>query len=147
MKTNQSKVIISFREDKNCSQAVLLGFADRFQIQEDHALSIASGFGAGMGRLQRTCGAVSGAYMVIGLYAGSKSINNTERKESAYQMIQEFTKRFEEEKETTICEDLIHCNLKTEEGQEYFENNNLKERVCEKCIKLSLNILDDLMNI
>jgi len=71
MNANPSKVIEAFREDKNCSQAVLLGFADRFSIREEHALSIASGFGAGMGRLQKTCGAVSGAYMVIGLYAGA----------------------------------------------------------------------------
>jgi len=146
MKTDQSKVLNAFREDKNCSQAVLLGFADRFQIQEDHALSIASGFGAGMGRLQKTCGAVSGAYMVIGLYAGTKSVNNAERKEMAYTKIQEFTKRFEEKKESTICGDLIKCDLKTEEGKEYFEDNHLKERVCEKCIQLSLSILDDLMD-
>ncbi len=145
MKTDQSKVIKAFREDKNCSQAVLLGFADRFQIQEDHALSIASGFGAGMGRLQRTCGAVSGAYMVIGLYAGTKSTSNIERKEAAYSMIKEFTKRFEDKKETTQCADLLHCDLNTEEGKEYFEDNHLREKVCEKCIQLSLSILDDLM--
>ena len=146
MKTDQNKVIRAFREDKNCSQAVLAGYADRFQIQEDHILSIASGFGAGMGRLQRTCGAVSGAYMVIGLYAGSKSTNNTERKEYAYSMIQEFTKKFEEKKETTQCEDLIKCDLKTPEGRQYFEDHNLKEKVCENCILLSLNILDELID-
>ncbi len=145
MKVDSLKVIKAFREDKNCSQAVLLGFTDRFQIQEDHALSIASGFGAGMGRLQRTCGAVSGAYMVIGLYAGAKSTNNTERKETAYALIQEFTKRFEATKGTTQCTDLVNCDLCTAEGAKIFEDHNLKETVCEKCIELSLRILDDLI--
>jgi C_GCAxxG_C_C family probable redox protein len=145
MKTDQSKVINAFREDKNCAQAVLLGFADRFQILEDHALSISAGFGAGMGRLQRTCGAVSGAYMVIGLYAGSKSITNAERKEIAYTLIREFTKRFEENKGSSVCADLIQCNLNTTEGQENFNTNHLKESVCEKCIQFSLDVLDDLM--
>jgi len=145
MKTDQNKVIKEFREDKNCSQAVLLGFADRFQIREDHALSISAGFGSGMGRLQRTCGAVSGAYMVIGLYAGAKSISNVERKEAAYSMIRKFTQRFEEIEGSTLCADILHCNLNTEEGKKYFEDNHLSEKVCEKCIKLSLIILDDLL--
>ncbi len=145
MKTDQYKVLKAFHEDKNCAQAVLLGFADRFQIQEDHALSIASGFGAGMGRLQRTCGVVSGAYMVIGLYAGTKSVNNAERKETAYSMIREFTKRFEEVHGTSACADLLHCDLNTKEGQAEFENSHFKENICEKCIQHSLDILDDLM--
>jgi C_GCAxxG_C_C family probable redox protein len=145
MKTDQSKVIKAFREDKNCAQAVLSGFSDRFQINDEHAMSISAGFGAGMGRLQRTCGAVSGAYMVIGLYAGTKCTDNAARKELAYKMIQDFTRKFEEKKETSQCSDLLHVNLNTEEGKEYFEDNHLKEMVCEKCIQVSLNILDDML--
>jgi len=146
MKSDQNKVMNAFREDKNCAQAVLLGFADRFQIREEHALSISAGFGAGMGRLQRTCGSVSGAYMVIGLYAGSKSVSNAERKEISYTLIQEFTRRFEANRGSSICSDLINCNLNTSEGKDYFEKNHLKEDVCEKCIQYSLDILDDLMD-
>jgi C_GCAxxG_C_C family probable redox protein len=146
MKTDKSKVISSFREDRNCSQAVLLGFADRFQIQEDHALGIASGFGAGMGRLQRTCGAVSGAYMVIGLYAGSNSTNNTEVKEHAYKLIKEYTEMFEHRHGSSNCSDLIRCDLNTPEGQMKFKDEKLGEKVCEQCIKSSIEILDKLMD-
>jgi C_GCAxxG_C_C family probable redox protein len=145
MRTDATIVIKAFHEDKNCAQSVLLGFADRFQIQEDHALSIAAGFGAGMGRLQRTCGVVSGSYMVIGLYSGTKSIYNAERKEIAYSMIRDFTKRFEDVHGTSACADLLHCDLNTIEGQAKFESSHLKENVCEKCIQHSLDILDDLM--
>jgi C_GCAxxG_C_C family probable redox protein len=147
MKTDQTKVIQAFREDKNCSQAVFLGFADRFQIRDDHALSIASGFGAGMGRLQRTCGAVSGAYMVIGLYAGSKSLNNTEIKEHAYKMIAEFTEKFEGEQGSSNCSDLTRCDLNTEEGRKKFEVEKIKEKICEKCIKSSIEILNEMMEL
>jgi C_GCAxxG_C_C family probable redox protein len=145
MKTDQTRIIKAFREDKNCAQAVISGFADRFPINPDHILSISAGFGAGMGRLQRTCGAVSGAYMVIGLYAGTKCTDNAARKEKAYTMIQEFTKRFEEKKATTNCADLLHVDLNTEDGKEYFEDHHLKEMVCEKCIQLSISILDEML--
>lgn len=145
MRTDSNKVIKAFHGDKNCAQSVLLGFADRFQIQEDHAINIASGFGAGMGRLQKTCGVVSGAYMVLGLFAGTKSMYNAEKKEIAYSLIREFTKRFEAINGTSVCADLLHCDLNTKEGKEKFEGAHLSETVCEKCIQSSLNILDDLM--
>jgi C_GCAxxG_C_C family probable redox protein len=50
-----------FREKTNCTQAVLLSFAAENGLDESIALKIASGFGAGMARLQETCGAVTGA--------------------------------------------------------------------------------------
>ncbi len=145
MKPDKSKIIREFRKEKNCSQSVLLGFSGAFHLKDDVALSISSGFGAGMGRMQKTCGAVTGAYMVIGLYAGSRSVLNSERKEISYTLIQEFTRRFEEKKGTSVCSDLIHCNLNTEEGKKYFEANKMKENVCEKCIQFSINILDELL--
>lgn len=145
MKTDTEKIIVEFREEKNCSQAVLLAYADRFQINAEHAMSISAGFGGGMGRLQRTCGAVSGAYMVIGLYAGTRSLNNTERKENAYAMIRNFTSKFEEEKGTSSCAELLKCDLTSPEGKEYYEDNHLREKVCEKCIRLSIEILDQII--
>lgn len=146
MKTDHKIVIKAFRDDKNCAQAVLMAFADRFQIQDDHALSITAGFGAGMGRMQRTCGAVSGAYMVIGLYAGSNSSNNTERKENAYKLIVEFTEKFEKTHGTSVCRDLINCDLTTVEGQKKFNEENISEKVCEKCLKSSVEILNELID-
>lgn len=146
MDTDKNKILQYFREDKNCAQAVLLGFADRFQINEDHALSVASGFGAGMGRLQKTCGAVSGAYMVIGLYAGSNSSNIAEMKENAYKMIIDFTKKFETQLGSSDCSELTRCDLKTETGQQKFEKEQVKEKVCEKCILSSISILNEIMS-
>jgi C_GCAxxG_C_C family probable redox protein len=59
-----------FRNGFNCAQAVFTPFAKENGISESHALKIASGFGGGMGRLQATCGAVTGAYMAIGVKHG-----------------------------------------------------------------------------
>ena len=57
----------------NCAQAVVMAFADVLGISEDQALGMGACFGRGMG-MGATCGAVTGALMVLGLAgAGSES--------------------------------------------------------------------------
>ena len=66
---NQIDLALSrFAEGFNCSQAVFSSYAEG--IDEATALKIASGFGGGMGRMAETCGAVTGAMMVLGLKFG-----------------------------------------------------------------------------
>jgi len=55
----------TFNNGYNCAQSVLTPFANQMGIDVSSTMKLASGFGAGMGRLQETCGAVTGAYMVI----------------------------------------------------------------------------------
>ena len=50
----------------NCAQSVLVPFADRLGIPEDTAFNMAAHFGGGM-KMGATCGAVTGALMVLGL--------------------------------------------------------------------------------
>jgi len=43
------------------------------------------------------------------------------------------------------CRSLLNCDLKTEEGQQYFRDQHLSETVCEKCIGDSIRILERLL--
>jgi C_GCAxxG_C_C family probable redox protein len=72
MATKNSNAINRFRSGLNCSQAVLTAFSDDLSFDDDLALCISCGFGSGMGRLQETCGAVTGAFMVMGMHNGKK---------------------------------------------------------------------------
>ena len=81
------KAISSFRGDFNCAQSILSSFATQYGLDRDTALRLSSGFGGGMARLQNTCGAVSGAFMVIGLRYGMGIMDDTEAKEKTYQII------------------------------------------------------------
>ena len=56
-----------FSDGFNCSQTVFSWFVENLGLPKDRTLMIASGFGAGMGRTGRTCGTVTGAFMVLGL--------------------------------------------------------------------------------
>ena len=51
----------------NCAQSVLAPFAPDYGLSEETALRISTGFGSGMGRLCDVCGALTGAFMAVGL--------------------------------------------------------------------------------
>jgi C_GCAxxG_C_C family probable redox protein len=60
-----------FESGYSCSQGILTAFGEMFGLDNDIAIKVAGAFGAGMSYLGQTCGAVSGALMVIGLKYGA----------------------------------------------------------------------------
>lgn len=145
MKTKEEIAIESFRSGLNCAQSVVAAFADELQYDRKFALTISCGFGGGMGRLQETCGALTGAYMVFGIDRCRKFSDNKERKNVTYSAIQELTEEFRAIHGTTDCRSLINCDLRTEEGQKYLKDNNLHEVVCEKCILDSIRLTEKIL--
>ena len=65
--SNAEKAVTTFTNGYSCSQAVVSAYAEQFGLDHDTALRIAGGFGGGMGRRGEVCGALTGAFMVIGL--------------------------------------------------------------------------------
>lgn len=123
--TEEEIAISNFNTGLNCAQAVLSAYADTLNFDKDIALSIACGFGGGMGRLQETCGACTGSFMVLGIFICSKYKDNRERKEKTYAMIMDFSQRFRAIYGTTDCSDLLKCDLKTEAGRKYIKDHHL----------------------
>jgi C_GCAxxG_C_C family probable redox protein len=144
MKLTEDKAICSFRSGLNCAQSVLTAYSDDLSFDNNLALGIACGFGGGMGRLQETCGAVTGSFMVLGIINSKKYTNNNERKEGTYFMVQKFSEEFKAIHGSTDCKSLLNCNLRTEEGHRYAKENNLFGTICEKCISDSIRIVEEL---
>jgi C_GCAxxG_C_C family probable redox protein len=145
MTENEEIAMITFRSGYNCAQAVLTTFADEMGYDYDKALNITTGFGAGMGRLQQTCGAVTGGFMVISIYCSNKYRDIADRKENTYALIREFDGRFREMHGSSNCRELTGCDLLTEEGRQKMISENIHESVCEKCVTGSVKILEELM--
>jgi C_GCAxxG_C_C family probable redox protein len=145
MESKENEAIQSFRSGANCAQAVLTTYSDDLNLDNYLAMSISSGFGGGMGRLQETCGAVTGAFMVLGLYNSNRFTDNQDKKEKTYSMIQKFSQKFRTIHGSIHCSTLLNCDLKTNEGQAYMKENKLVEKVCEKCISTSIGLLEELL--
>ncbi len=59
-----------FRQGFSCSQAVAAAFAEEFGLDKETALRLSQGFGGGIARSADWCGALTGAFLVIGLKHG-----------------------------------------------------------------------------
>src|SRR5687768_11434334 len=107
-----------FQEGYNCAQAVCFSFGDDLDYDKNLAMKLACGFGAGMGRNEEVCGAVSGGIIVIGMKYGRGVNQDHSFMEQTYEKTSELIKRFKEKHGSFICRELLDgCELTTSEGQ------------------------------
>ena len=141
-KSEQAKSL--FLSGHNCAQSVLLSFASDLHYSTELAEKIAAGFGGGMGKTQHTCGAVTGAIMVLGLFHGEKVNNNEELKAESYRSVKELMQAFTEEFGTTSCSELTGCDLNTPEGTAQFRESHTMENVCAECVARAVKIVESI---
>lgn len=134
-----------FNKGFNCAQSVFYAFCTELGIDEDAALKIACGLGAGMARAGEVCGAVTGGILVLGMLHGRGKKDKRTAMELTYQKTHEFMKRFAEANGSCVCRELLKgCALTTEEGQNKFKDAGMFEKVCVPCVKSAVGILDNL---
>jgi len=146
MSQTEEKAIALFTSGLNCAQSVTTAYSEKLNFDNNLALNISCGFGGGMGRLQETCGAVTGAFMVLSIFNGQKYTENGVKKIMTYSMIQDFNSKFVARHKTTNCRELLNCDMTTEDGLNYLKENNLHEKVCEKCIRSAIQIINALID-
>ena len=134
-----------FNEGFSCSQAILTTFAPRFGVSKETALKIACAFGAGMGRMGEVCGAVSGAFMVLGLKYGAIEAQDRDSKEMTYALVKRFTESFQERHGSILCRELLGCSIGTPEGMQYAREKNLFTSRCPRYVQDSAEILLELL--
>ena len=142
MKSKVEDAVNCFSEGFNCSQSILSAYCEEFGMDKKTALKIACGLGAGMGSLQETCGAVTGAYMLFGLMHGKFMKEDKESKEKTYSMVREFAARFIERNGTTKCREILGFNLLTEDKQKAKERFS---EICPKIVRSAAEIIEDMM--
>ncbi len=129
----------------NCAQAILSTYGPDFGLERDMALTIAQGFGGGMARLGRTCGAVSGAYMVLGLSQKVTAANPRDALEITYQLIREFNRSFETLHGSLDCRELIGYDLGTLDGLAEAREKGVFITVCPRFVRDAAQILEILL--
>jgi len=127
----------------NCAQAILSTYGAQFGLDEKQALRLACGLGAGMGRLSQTCGAVSGAYLVLGLKHGQDSPENKDAREKTYTLVREFDRRFREKNGTTVCAELVGAKLLSDHA-DYAQERT--KTVCPQMVRDAAAVLEELLS-
>ena len=101
-----------FTQGYNCAQSVFCAYCEKFGIDKETGLKLSSSFGGGMGRLREVCGALSAAFMLLGLKDGYTQPDNDEAKQQHYAKIQEIAKQFENKFGSIICRKLLNIDAK-----------------------------------
>ncbi|MEZ5072587.1 MAG: C-GCAxxG-C-C family protein [Bacteroidales bacterium] len=133
-----------FLSGYNCAQSVILSFADDMKFSKELTQKISAGFGGGMGKTQETCGAVTGAIMVLGLRMGEKVNNNDELKNKTYAKVQDLTRTFTREFKSTRCRDIVGVDLNSKEGERKFKEEHMMENLCARCVERAVAIVEGL---
>lgn len=104
--TRKERAIELHNKGFNCAQAVACTFAEEIGVPEEVLFSACEGFGLGMGGMEATCGAVSGAVMVAGFQNSCGDPKNPNTKAATYKLTRTITKEFHEKNGTITCKEL-----------------------------------------
>jgi C_GCAxxG_C_C family probable redox protein len=144
MSADIEQAVERFKSGFNCSQAVLGSYSEQFGLSCEKAFKVATGFGGGM-RMSDVCGAVTGAFMVLGLKYGNATSENKEAKEKTYEMVIEFTNRFKARNGSVMCRDLLGCDISTPEGNKEAQDKGLFSTLCPELVRDSTEILEEML--
>ena len=132
MSIHGDRAYAAFMQGFNCAQSVAVAFAPELGMSEEQVLRLASGFGAGVGRLREVCGAFGGT--------------DPAGKTATYARVQELAARYKARNGggSIVCRELL--GLKQAEGSpvasartaEYY-----KKRPCPQLVRLAAEIMEE----
>ena len=137
--------IACFKEGFSCSQAVLSTYAPDLGLDREMAFRVAGAFGAGMARTGQTCGAVSGALMVIGLEYGQTQGEDKPAKEKTYALGREFLERFKARNGGVVCRELLGHDISTPEEMQAARDKGLFDSLCPRLVANAVEILEEIL--
>lgn len=135
MSSRVEKALENHKKGYNCCQAVACAYADLAGADENLIFAAGEGFGAGMGGMQCTCGAVSGACMAAGLLNSSRDTEKPVTKGNTYRLTKAISRAFQEKSGSVVCKDLKGIETKK------------VLRSCDGCIEDAAEILETVMEL
>ena len=142
--TREEKALAIMGDMANCSQAVLGAFADEIGLTEEQARGVSFCFFSGMRRAD-TCGACSGALMVLGMKYGQREKGDMETRINANRIICEFFDRFRAENGSHICREILGCDISTPEGDASARENGVYRTICPRMVASAARIVEELI--
>jgi C_GCAxxG_C_C family probable redox protein len=129
-----------------CAKAIRASFAPDHGLSEQHALKLATGFGSGMGRLCEVCGALTGAFMVLGLKYGRAESDGTKygpKTETTYALVHALASRFRERSGSIYCRELVGHDLDIPEEREKASQEGVFSTTCSKCVQDAVELMEE----
>lgn len=140
-----NQALARFQEGFHCSQSVFSVFAEKHGLDRETALRISGAFGGGMARMGSVCGAVTGAFLVIGLKYGKSQVGDDEARKKTYKLVREFVEKFKAANGSTICKELLGFDLSVPEEARAAKEKGLFKTFCPRLVKNAVEILEEIL--
>ena len=119
----------------NCCQAVACAFAEEVGMDEATLFRAGEGFGLGMGGMDCTCGALSGAVMLAGIKNSDGNVDAPATKAATYALSKEMVKRFKEKTGGIVCRELKGVDT------------GVMLCSCPDCIKCGVEVVEEVLGL
>ena len=106
MESRVDKATERHQNGYNCAQAVACTYADLVGMDQAAMFKVTEGFGAGMGSMDGTCGAVSGACALAGMLSSCGDLNNPNSKGATYKLSRAILNEFKGANGSVVCKEL-----------------------------------------
>lgn len=134
--------VTRFKNGFSCSQAVFSSYAETCGLSLETACRIAGGFGGGIGRTGKTCGAISGAVMAIGLLLKEQNPTEKQFKEKVYPHVRTLLEKFKSIHGSTNCNDLLGIDISTPDGFAKAVEQNIIKTKCPEFVRTCAEFLE-----
>jgi C_GCAxxG_C_C family probable redox protein len=137
--------VACFNKGLTCSQAILSTYGDEFGLDRELALKLSCAFGGGMACMAETCGAVTGAFMVIGLKYGRTRVKDLRKRDKSYELAREFVSQFKTRHGSIICRELLGLDIGTPEGMRLAKERRLFTETCPNYVRDAAEIIENIL--
>ena len=138
-------VLFSFKNNLDCAQALLSTYGPELGLDSETAIKVTDAFSSGIGRMGETCGAVTGAFMVIGLKYGGSTTGETQVNRKMHSLVNEFVQRFNSLNGSILCRELLACDISKPEVFNSKKTKNLFKTACPKYVQDAAEIIEEML--
>lgn len=136
----------SFKSGFSCSQAVFAAFCEDYGLDRKLALKIACSFGGGMAHMAGVCGAVTGAFMVLGLKYGQNEEEDKHSKIVNFLRVKDFADRFRKLNGSISCTELIAYDLSDEKQLIAARQTDVFQTKCAGYVRNAVELLEEIIS-
>lgn len=138
-----SRAKAHFDAGYHCAESVLLAAADHAGIHSPLIPAIATGFCHGTSHTWGTCGALNGAILALNLTHGRSAPDQPIA--GNYRAVRKMIDEFGKACGSTLCSELMGCDLDTRDGLHAYQNNRLRSQ-CREVVGIAAGLVAQLID-
>ena len=146
MSERVEQAVTMFVDGYSCAQSLLAVYGPSFGVEREAALRLAAPLGGGMSRTDGPCGAATGALLVLGLRHGYSHPDDEEGSERIRNLSQEYLRKYQERKGSTMCTDILGHNLSQPGVPEKVKEGQLSLETCPDAVRTAAELLEEYLD-